>query len=128
MKKKRCWRKISDRQPLTNIKIEQYARRFGIPHFRGVFMRNRLPNRIHRKERAVVNLDNDNGPGTHWVAYKKNGRQVIYFDSYGNLPPPMEMVSYFHSSGASHIQYNYNVFQKFNTVNCGQLCLYFLCQ
>ena len=27
------------------------------------------------------------GPGTHWVAWYKNGKTKIYFDSYGVQPP-----------------------------------------
>lgn len=132
MKKRSFKRKskkiIPDNYPLTNIELKKYAQYFKIPNFRGVFMRNRLPRKIHTKERGIVNLDNDSGLGTHWVAYRKNGSEVMYFDSYGNLPPTLEMVSYFNSNGPCHIQYNYNIYQKFNTVNCGQLCLHFLTQ
>lgn len=39
----------------------------------------------------------------------------MYFDSNGNLAPPLESISYFNSKGLC--QYNYDVFQKFNTVN-----------
>lgn len=76
------------------------------PYFR-VFTRNHLPEKIHQKERGNINLDEDRGYGTHRITYKINGPQVMYFDSYGNLPPPLEMVSYFNSNGPYHIQYNY---------------------
>jgi len=33
-------------------------------------------------------LDSEHGTSTHWVAYKKIGNQVQYYDSFGNLPPP----------------------------------------
>ena len=34
-------------------------------------MRNQLPKRgSHRNEPAIINLDNRNGPETHWAAYK----------------------------------------------------------
>lgn len=125
--KKLLYKAIPD-YPLTNVDLEQYARTLKIPNFRGVFMRNQLPRRIHIKERGIINLDSDNGSGTHWVAYKKNGTHIVYFDSYGNLSPPLEMISYFNSNENCYIQYNYDIFQKFNTVNCGQLCLYFLLQ
>lgn len=119
---------IPEKHPLTNVELERYAAYFKIPHFRGVFMRNSLPNRIRTKERGIINLDSDDGMGTHWVAYKKNGSQIVYFDSYGNLPPTLETLDYFNSNGPCQIQYNYDVYQKFNTVNCGHLCLRFISQ
>ena len=94
-----------------------------IPHFVGVFSRDKLPQRLKNQESAVVNLDTEIGTGTHWVAYKKIGKRVKYFDSYGNLPPPLELQKHF--NGCS-IEYNYDRHQKYNTTNCGHLCLQFL--
>lgn len=86
-------------------------------------MRNTLPTAIKGRECGVVNLDSSNGPGTHWVAYVKNGNYVEYFDSYGNLKPPRELVHYFKNS---IIKYNRTDYQKSNSFNCGHLCLKFL--
>ena len=58
-------------------------------------MKNKLPIQgPHETESAIVNLDNSNGPGTHWVAYGKTKRNVVYFDSFGDLPPPIELIHY----------------------------------
>ena len=97
-----------------------------IPHFRGVFMRNKLPKKIKDIESGIINLDNSNGKGTHWTAYTKIGKNIIYFDSYGNLHPPKEVISYFNTNGKNTIKYNYDQLQKFNQTNCGQLSLQFL--
>jgi len=94
-----------------------------IPHFVGVFSRDRLPIHPKHKESAVVNLDFEDSTGTHWVAYKKIGYQVEYYDSFGNLPPPLELQKYFKGCD---IKYNYERHQKYNTINCGHLCLKFL--
>lgn len=82
----------------------------------------------HYNESAVVNLDGVDGPGTHWVAYKKRGHTVTYFDSFGDLPPPVELVMYFYRGvhAANKIMYNNDRQQQFNTVWCGHLCLKFL--
>lgn len=101
-----------------------YATCLRIPHFRGVFMRDDLPERPLFNESGIVNLDNTSGPGTHWVCYKKMDNKVFYFDSLGNLPPPNELLQYFKS--ADDIMYNYDVKQKGNTSICGHLCLEFL--
>ncbi len=87
-------------------------------------MKNKLPlSGPHQRESAIVNLDNDTGAGTHWVAYKKRGNTVVYFDSFGNLQPPRELMIYLN---VDRIKYNPEKYQDFNSYNCGHLCLAFL--
>lgn len=87
-------------------------------------MRNALPIKSERNECAIVNLDDKDGAGTHWVAYVKRGVNILYFDSYGDLRPPAELIKYF--GKAVKIFYNYNREQNFNSFVCGHLCLKFL--
>lgn len=89
-------------------------------------MRDSLPRRVHYKECGIINLDNERGSGTHWTAYKKTGEKAVYFDSYGNLRPPRELVHYLNTNGPCKILYNHEQLQTFNTFNCGHLCLKFL--
>lgn len=89
-------------------------------------MRDTLPNRVHSYECGIVNLDTDSGSGTHWVGYKKENNTAVYFDSFGNLRPPKEVVSYLRSSGPCKILYNHDRFQLFTSMNCGHLVLQFL--
>lgn len=117
------------KRALTNIDIIKYSKKLKIPYFRGVFMKDNLPRKIRKTyERGVINLDNSIGPGTHWVAYKKYKNKIIYFDSYGNLRPPLEVQRYFTSNGNIPIYYNYKNYQSLRrvTYNCGQLCINFL--
>lgn len=85
-------------------------------------MRDQLPKTPWRKECGVINLDSNSGPGTHWVAYFKANKIVEYFDSFGNLQPPTDVISYL----GNNIIYNYKRYQKMNSFNCGHLCLKFL--
>ena len=87
-----------------------YARKLEIPYFRGVYMRNKLPSTgPYYQESAIVNLDNDTGPGTHWVCYKKGGNEVIYFNSFGNLQPPIELMEYLK---VNTVKYNSNSYNR----------------
>lgn len=86
-------------------------------------MRNSLPAKTQAFECAVVNLDKDSGPGTHWVAYIKRGNFVNYYDSFG-VDPPSELIKYFGKKAV--ISYNYEQDQEFDQVICGHLCLLFL--
>lgn len=108
----------------TNVQLMQLAKRMRIPYFRGVFMRDTLPiSGVRRNESGIVNLDDADGPGTHWVAYAKRGDFGAYFDSFGNLRPPMELVRYLN---VSQLEYNHTPYQNYNQNICGQLCLQFL--
>ncbi len=87
-------------------------------------MRDTLPKSgPHRSESGVLNLDENRGIGTHWVAYKKFNNKVIYFDSFGNINPPKEFVKYMKKC---KIYFNYDQYQGFGSSNCGHLTLAFL--
>ena len=36
---------------------------------------------MYRNESGIINLDNADGPDTHWVAYAKRA-DAVYFDSF----------------------------------------------
>lgn len=106
---------------LYDYELIKYAKMLKIPQFIGVFARDKLPPRAKHTERAIINLDTN--AGSHWAAYYKKGAHVSYFDSFGNLPPPLELQTYLHDCD---ISYNYTRYQKYNTTICGRLCLEFL--
>lgn len=85
-------------------------------------MRDNLPKIPRRNECAIVNLQTTKENGSHWVTYIKHGSNIIYFDSFGDLQPPKELIAYL----GSNIKYNYDSFQNYNTIICGHLCLLFL--
>lgn len=87
-------------------------------------MKNSLPKKPRINESAIVNLDNSNGEGTHWVCYRKVNNEVNYYDSFGNLRPPIELARYFGPN--VNIRYNYERHQPSDTVICGHLCLKYL--
>lgn len=88
-------------------------------------MRDALPiGGAHRNESGIVNLDDAANPGTHWVAYAKRDNRVVYFDSFGNLRPPKELVRYL-GDGVT-IEFNRTSYQTYDQNICGQLCLQFL--
>ena len=86
-------------------------------------MRDNLPSNPRKYEYGIVNLDDSEGSGTHWVAYKKRCGEVEYFDSFGSLHPPKEVIHYFRNC---NLMFNYDQYQTYNTYNCGALALTFL--
>ena len=74
-------------------------------------------------ESAIINLDDASGPGTYWVAYRERGNNVVYFDSFGDIQPPLDLMLYL---DVDEVKYNHERYQDFNTYVCGHLCLQFL--
>ena len=111
-------------KPLTNFELSTYARELGIPHCRGVFMRDTLPRQPHSVECGVVNLNKSSQPGSHWVCYKC---VRIYFDSCGQITPVV-IQRYLNTGiefarGKGVIQRNTYIVQAANTPVCVHLCL-----
>ena len=80
-------------KPLKNFELSAYARELGIPHLRGVFMRDTLPRQPYSVEGGIVNLNTSSQYGSHWVCYYRNKTNRIYFDSFGQINP-MEIQRY----------------------------------
>ena len=108
-------------KPLSNLDLEDAAGKLKIPYFKGVFLLDTLHRKPNKRECGIVNFDKSDGPGTHWVAWYKNGRTKIYFDSYG-VQPPLEVIGYMRRP----IHYNTDQLQTAGEVFCGHLCLYVL--
>ena len=76
--------------PLTNIEISEYYK--NEPKFNGVYSRNNLPNKI-KKGAYVINLDEYENTGTHWVSLFVKPKYTVYFDSFGVEHIPKELLN-----------------------------------
>ena len=84
-------------KPLSNFDLMEWVKKLGIRHLRGIYSRDQLPQKI-KKECEIFNLDDIQGPGTHWVCYRNIDSVVEYFDPFG-LIMPNEALKYFNTSG-----------------------------
>ena len=65
--------------PLTNFEIQKYYQ--NEPKFNGVYSRNNVPK---TKDGAyIINLDEFKSIENYWIALYVNGKNIIYFDSFG---------------------------------------------
>ena len=115
---------------LSNFDILKLVKHLKIPNFKGPFMRDELPKKPEKQECGIVNFNTSTEPGSHWVAYYKDGKERIYFDSFGQVIPT-EIQKYLKTKeefekDAPVIQRNTDIVQQPNTEICGQLCLYVL--
>jgi len=112
---------VSPNKPLSNFEIEDATKKIGLKNFRGLFLRDTLPEKPKRNECAIINLDDTSGNGTHWVVWFKRGNDKFYFDSFG-LPPPTELNNFLNGD----VFYPTEQIQPRQEVFCGHLCLFVL--
>ena len=85
--------------------------------FQGVFPIDLLPPR--RKGSYVINLDEHDQPGSHWVAVYDDGDKVEYFDSFGVPPTCKTFLGPTAVYSTAHIQ-------PLMSNACGFYCVYFI--
>lgn len=85
-------------------------------------MREMLPESVRDNECGILNLGDLYSQGTHWTCYVKNNNTKLYFDSFGDAYPPVELVRYL--GGGDGLVYNDVRIQQFEDPPiCGHLCL-----
>ena len=111
-------------KPLSNFELIDWVKKLKIKHFRGIYSRDNLPQKMKKDEVGIINLDSQIGPGTHWVAYRNGDKYVEYFDSFG-LIMPKEIMQFMSTSG-KRLMYSGDEIQERDSVLCGYWCLYYL--
>ena len=106
--------------PLTNFEISEYYK--NEPRFNGAYFRNNLPKTI-KKGAHVINLDEYENTGTHWVAFFVKPKYTVYFDSFGIEHIPKEIK---HAIGNKEIKANIFRIQADDSIMCGYFCIEFI--
>ena len=116
--------------PLTNIEISEYYS--NEPKFSGVYSRDNLP-KINKKGAYVINLDEYENTGTHWIALFIKTNEVIYFDSFGIEHIPKEINKFIRSEElgsavGNNKKIKANIFriQAYDSIMCGYFCIEFI--
>ena len=109
--------------PLTNIEKSEYYK--NEPRFNGVYSRNNLPNKI-KKGAYVINLDEYENTGTHWVSLFVKVNKIIYFDSFGIEHIPKEINKFFNNNNNNNIESNIFRIQAYDSIMCGYFCIEFI--
>ena len=118
--KKKSLNSLLPFHPLTNIEISEYCK--NEPRFNGVYSRNNLPNKI-KKGAYVINLDEYENTGTHWVSLFVKTNEAIYFDSFGVEHIPKEINKFINND---KIKSNIFRTQAYNSIMCGYFCIEFI--
>ena len=106
--------------PLTNFEISEYYE--NEPRLNGVYSRDNLPAKI-KKGKYVINLDEYEDAGTHWIALYVKIKKVVYFDSFGVDHVPKEIIKFIKNKD---IIANIFRLQAYDSIMCGYLCIKFI--
>ena len=106
-------------QPLTNFEIKKYYQKE--PKFNDVYSRNNLSKIKHGA--YIINLDEHESTGTHWIALYINAENVTYFDSFGVEHIPKEIIKLI---GNKSITTNIYRIQACDSIMCGYICIGFI--
>ena len=95
-----------------------------------MYSRNNLPNKIKRGA-YVINLDEYENTGTHWVALFVKPKYTVYFDSFGIEHIPKEINKFIRSKELGPAVRNgikSNIFriQAYDSIMCGYFCIEFI--
>ena len=95
----------------------------GEQKYAGTFTKDNLPYKnIKRNKFYIINLDNNDGDGTHWTCLIQKEDFAFYFDSFGALPP-LQVLSFTNKYKGNRF-YNLMQLQHFDSNLCGYYCLY----
>lgn len=99
---------------------------FSKKHFIGVFARDQLPSIISWPSSLIVNTDNINMRGEHWLAFYflKNGN-CLFFDPLG-FTPKYHNFEIFIKENCIKYFYNDQRIQGLLSNNCGYFCCLFV--
>ena len=105
--------------PLTNIEISEYYA--SESRFHGVCSRDNLP-KITKKGACIINSDEYENTGTHWIALFVKTNEAIYFDSFSIEHIPKEINKFI---GNKKIKANVFRIQAYDSIMCGYFCIEF---
>lgn len=94
--------------------------------FKGVYASNKIPDLNEIKKYAIINLDNSNQPGSHWVAvaYSEETDSIIFYDSFGRHSK--KILPEIHDRYIKVVDTDSDAEQRIKENNCGQRALAWL--
>ena len=105
---------------MSNLKIDEILRHN--KNYIGTFSKDNV-HVLKNNQSTIINLQDSNQPGSHWVSYKKIGNKVFYFDSY--------VVSFIRDiikNQYTNHEFICNIYriQSIDSNQCGRFCILFV--
>ena len=104
-------------QLLINFEIQEYYQ--NKPRFNGL----ESEPRTIKNGAYIINLDEYEDVGKHWIALYVKNNEITYFDSFGVEHVPKEIKTFI---GNKNIKTNIFRIQEDNSIMCGYVCIVFI--
>ena len=104
--------------PHPNFQIQKYYQ--SEPKLNGVYSINNLTK--IKNGAYIINIDEYESIGTHWIALYVNAKNVTYFDSFGVEHIPKEIRKFIGNKNITNI---YRI-QAYDSIMCGYICIGFI--
>jgi len=102
---------------LSNFDILNICKKLNIPLIR-ICMKDEITEYdLRHNGFFIINLQNHDQQGTHWVGFYKQNRNIYYFDSFGGYIPQNEINLF--KKDHDNIYYSKAQIQDFKSVLCG---------
>ena len=105
---------------MTNIFINNLLKDY--KNFIGCFSKDQIP-LIENNKSIIMNLQNSNQPGSHWIALKRVNNTLFVFDSFGIEYLPISVFKVFKNF---KIITNIYRIQDISSNLCGLFCVLFI--
>ncbi len=111
----------------NNYELNKYCKSLFGRKFSGVYSANTIPI-LKRMQSCIINLDNSDKPGSHWIVVCRDNKKCLYFyDSFGRKPQNI-LPNLLHRYNSYSINYDgKDKEQRKNEENCGANCIAFIC-
>ena len=105
---------------MSNLKIDEILK--NNENYIGTFSKDNVP-LLKNNQSVIINLQDSDKNGSHWVSYKKIGNKIFYFDSYA-IPFVNNIIK---NQYPKH-KFICNIYriQSMNSNQCGRFCILFV--
>lgn len=108
---------------LSNTDLYNLSEMLNLP-LNGIYMKDEITLKNLKNGNYIMNLQNHNQNGSHWVSFLKINKTIFYFDSFGMPAPQNEYDLFFKQH--DKILYNKHQIQDINSHCCGYFAIAFL--
>ena len=109
-----------DNYPMSNLKIDKILQHD--KNYIGTYSKNNVPI-LKNNQSTIINLQDSDKNGSHWVSYKRIDNKIFYFDSYGVAYIPDIIKNQY----PNH-KFICNIYriQSIDSNQCGRFCILFV--
>ena len=105
---------------MSNLKIDEILKHD--KNYIGTFSKDNVPI-LKNNQSTIINLQDSDRNGSHWVSYKRIDNRIFYFDSYG-----VGFISDIITKQYPKHKFIFNIYrvQSMDSNQCGRCCILFV--